>query len=178
MNKAYERGILDPDFATTNGEQMESKLSSGRSFFYLDNSGFGQNYTKSLKKIPGNENAKLQIIPIPENEFGQRRAVSYAKDLSDRHVVINASSKNKDVAVKLIDWLYGKRGSDIANYGVEGVSFQYNENGEPEFITSYLEKFKDATPSAYYAVYSDLGVAKLNFNMYACNTKTWFEIGK
>ena len=178
LNEAYERGILDPDFATTNGEQMESKLSSGRSFFYLDNSGFGQSYTTALRKTPGNENAELQIIPIPENEFGQRRAVSYSKDLSDRHVVINASSKKKDVAVKLIDWLYSDRGSDIANYGVEGVSFQYNENGEPEFITSYLEKFRDATPSPYYAAFSELGVGKLNFNMYGCNTKTWFEIEK
>lgn len=178
LNEAYERGVLDPDFATTSSEQMESKLSSGRSFFYLDNSGFGQNYTKALRKLPGNEKATLQILPIPENSFGQRRAVSYAKELPGRFYAVNAKSKNIDVVIKIIDWLYSDRGSDISNYGKEGYSFEYNEQGEPEFLLSYVEQFRDATPSSYYAVYSDLGVTKLNFCLYACNTKTWFEIEK
>ncbi len=178
LNEAYERDLLDPDFATTTGEQMEAKLSSGKSFFYLDNSGFGVNYTKSLRKIPGNEDAVFQIIPIPENSFGQRRAVSYAKELTGRFYVVNSSSKNIDTVIKLIDWLYSDRGSDITNYGVEGVSFQYNEQGQPEFITSYLEQFRDASPSSYYAVYTELGITKLNFCLYACNTRTWFEIEK
>lgn len=30
LNKAYEAGVLDPDFATSTAEQMESKLSGGR----------------------------------------------------------------------------------------------------------------------------------------------------
>jgi putative aldouronate transport system substrate-binding protein len=178
LHDAYKRGVLDPDFATTTSEQMESKLSSGRSFFFLDNSGFGQNYTKALRKLPGNENAVLQVVPIPKNSFGEQRAVSYPKELPGRFYAVNASGKHIPELIKLIDWLYGKEGSDISNYGVQGYSFNYNTKGEPVFIKSYLEKFKDATPSSYYAVYSDLGITKLNFCFYACNTKTWFEIEK
>ncbi len=178
LNKAYSMGVLDPDFATTSSEQMESKLSSGRSFFFLDNSGFGQNYTKALRKLPGNEAATLQIIPIPENSFGQRRAVSYAKELPGRFYAVNASSKKVDEVIKIVDWLYGDVGSDISNYGKEGYSFEYDANGEPQFLLPYVEQFRDATPSSYYAVYSDLGITKLNFCLYACNTKTWFEIEK
>lgn len=178
LNKAYKLGVLDPDFATTTSEQMESKLSSGRSFFYLDNSGFGVNYTKALRKIAGNEEAVLQILPIPENSFGQRRAVSYAKELPGRFYAVNASGKKIPQVIKLVDWLYGKEGSDISNYGKEGYSFEYNAQGEPQYKLEYIEQFRDATPSSYYAVYSDLGVTKLNFSMYACNTKTWFEIEK
>ncbi len=178
FNKAYEKKVLDPDFATSNAQQMEAKLSSGKAFFFNDNSGFGQTYTQSLRKIEGNENARLQIIPIPENSFGQRRALSYAKDLPGRFYAVNASSKNIKEVIKLVDWLYSPEGSDISNYGVEGLSFQYNAQGEPEFIKEYLEKFRDASPSAYYAVYSDLGITKLNFSFYATNTKTWFEIEK
>jgi len=178
LNKAYQMGVLDPDFATTTSEQMESKLSSGRSFFFLDNSGFGVNYTKALRKIPGNTEAVLQILPILKNSFGQSRAISYAKELPGRFYAVNAGRKNIDVVVKLVDWLYGQEGSDISNYGKEGYSFEYNSKGEPEFKLSYIEQFRNATPSSYYAVYSDLGVTKLNFSFYACNTKTWFEIEK
>ncbi|WP_320128896.1 extracellular solute-binding protein [uncultured Sphaerochaeta sp.] len=178
LNKAYSMGVLDPDFATTTSEQLESKMSSGRSFFFLDNSGFGVNYTKALRKLPGNEDAVLQIIPIPKNSFGESRAISYPKELPGRFYAVNAGSKNIETVVKLVDWLYGKEGSDISNYGKEGYSFEYNAAGEPEFKMDYVEKFRDATPSSYYAIYSDLGITKLNFSMYACNTKTWFEIEK
>jgi hypothetical protein len=91
---------------------------------------------------------------------------------------VNAGSKNIETVVKIVDWLYGQEGSDISNYGKEGYSFEYNKDGEAQFKMDYVSKFKDATPSSYYAIYSDLGVTKLNFSMYACNTKTWFEIEK
>lgn len=178
LNKAYAAGVLDPDFATNTAEQMESKLSSGRSLFFLDNSGFGQNYTKALKKLPGNENAVMQVLPVPENGFGQRRAMAYAAELPGRFYALNSSAKNKKEIIKFIDWMYSKEGSDITNYGVEGKSFQYNDKGEPEFIKDYVMQFKDSQPSDYYAVYADLGITKLDWSLWACNTKTWFEIQK
>lgn len=178
LNKAYESGVLDPDFATNTAEQMESKLSSGKSFFFLDNSGFGQNYTKALKKIDGNQDAAMQILPIPENSFGQKRGMAYAAELPGRFYALNAKAKNKKEIIKFIDWMYSKEGSDITNYGVEGKSFEYNEQGEPEFIKDYVMQFKDAQPSDYYAVYADLGITKLDWSLWACNTKTWFEIQK
>lgn len=178
LNRAYKAGVLDPEFAMTTSEQMESKLSSGKSFFYLDNSGFGANYTKMLRKIDGQEDALFQVLPIPENSFGQRRAVAYATELPGRFYAVNAKAENKDKIIKFIDWLYSKEGSDITNYGVEGYSFEYNENGEPEFKEDYVMQFKDAQPSDYYAIYTDLGITKLNFCLWACNTKTNFEIQK
>ncbi len=178
LSRAYAAGVLDPEYATSNAEQMESKLSSGKSFFFCDNSGFGQNYTKALRKIEGNENATMQIIPIPENSFGQRRAMAYAAELPGRFYAVNASAKNKAEIIKFIDWMYSKEGSDISNYGVEGVSFEYDANGEPQFIKDYVMQFKDASPSDYYAVYADMGITKLDWSLWACNTKTWFEIQK
>lgn len=114
----------------------------------------------------------MQIIPIPENSFGQRRAMAYATELPGRFYALNASAKNKEEIIKFVDWMYSKEGSDISNYGVEGVSFQYNENGEPEFIKDYIMPFKDAQPSDYYAVYVDLGITKLDWSLWACNTRT------
>ena len=178
LNRAYELGVLDPEFATTTAEQMDSKLGSGKSLFFLDNSGFAMNYTSMLRKVEGYEDATYQVLPIPENSFGQRRAQAYATELPGRFYAINASSEHKEEIIKLIDWLYSKEGSDITNYGVEGYSFEYNDQGEPEFIKDYVMQFKDAQPSDYYAIYTDLGITKLDFCLWACNTKTWFEIQK
>jgi putative aldouronate transport system substrate-binding protein len=176
LSKAYKAGVLDPDFATTTSEQFDSKMSSGKSLFFIDNSGFCLNYTKSLKKIDAN--AKLQAIPYLKNSAGQRRAVAYATTLTDRFYGINAKVKDPDTVIKFMNWMYGKEGSDISNYGVEGVSFKYNSKNEPEFIKDYVMKFKDATPSTYYAVFSDMGITKLNFSLWAANTRPTFEIEK
>lgn len=177
LNKAYEMGVLDPEYATTDANSLATNASSGKSFFFCDNSGFGQNYTNELRKIDGLENATFQIIPIPENSYGQRRAVSYSTTFT-KLFAVNAGAKNKEELIKFIDWMYSPEGSDITNYGVEGVSFQYNEAGEPEYIPEYVMQFKDASPSDYYALYTDLGVTKLDWCLWACNTKTQFEIQK
>ena len=60
--------------------------------------------------------------------------------------------------------------SDITNYGIEGETFQYNADGEAEYIADYVKQFKDASPSDYYACWTDIGAGKLDFSMYACNT--------
>ncbi len=91
---------------------MMTKCTSGQSFFFLDNSGFGQNYTKELRKIDGNENAAFQVLPIPENSLGERRAVSYNTRF-DRLYAINVNAKNKDQIIKFIDWMYSMEASTL-----------------------------------------------------------------
>ncbi len=176
LNKAYTTGVLDPDYATTTGDTLSAQMSSGQSFMFIDNSGFGQNYTPNLKKT--DPEGKLQIIPIPENSFGQRRAVLYETVLPGDFFAVNAKVDDPDTVMAFMDWLYSQEGSDITNYGKEGLSFEYDENGEPHFIQDYVMQFKDAQPTCYYAVYSELGITKLNFSLWAANTKTTFEIEK
>lgn len=177
LNECYERGVLDPDFATTTSEQLQSKMTSGQSFMFIDNSGFGQNYTQLLRTQEGYEDATLQVIPIPENSFGQRRAVAYETVLADRLFAINSSVDRLDDIIKFIDWLYSEEGSNITNYGVEGESFYVDEEGEPHFIEEYINNVDDTGfQSKYYAVYTELGITKLNFSLWCTNTKTTFEI--
>lgn len=178
LNRAYEAGVLDPEYQTTTAETLESKMCSGQSFFFCDNSGFGQNYTVSLQKVAGCENAELQILEIPENSFGQSRAITYQTILPGRMYALNADAENKEEIIKFIDWMYSQEGSDISNYGVEGYSFEYDENGEPQFIEEYAMQFKDAQPAGYYGVYTDLGITKLDWSLWACNTETQFKLQK
>lgn len=176
LNRAYMAGVLDPEYSYQAQETMEANMQSGKSFFMLDNSGFGQNYQKILVQVEGQEDAKLQVLPTLENSFGDRRAVSYARVFSGRLYAINASAKNIPSIIKYVDWLYSDEGFAVSNYGKEGVTFEYDEENEPRYIQSYVEQFKGAEPSSYYALYSDLGTGLLDFTLLACNTRTQFEI--
>lgn len=74
LNKAYKMGVLDPDYAVATKQQWEEKLTSGKSFFFLDNSGFGLNYTNNLRK--SDPDAKFQVLPILANQDGVRKLYS------------------------------------------------------------------------------------------------------
>lgn len=176
LNKAYKMGVLDPDYAVATKQQWEEKLTSGKSFFFLDNSGFGLNYTNNLRK--SDPDAKFQVLPILANQDGVRRAIFYATTFTGGMYAISGKVKDPDTVIKFIDWMYSEEGSNISNFGVEGQTFELDANGEPQFIADYVVNFKDAQPSPYYAIYSDLGITKLNFSLWACNTMTQFQIEK
>lgn len=176
LNKAYEAGVLDRDYAVATKQQWEEKLTSGKSFFFLDNSGFGLNYTNNLRKT--DPDAKFQVLPILANQDGARRAIFYATTFTGEMYGVSAKVKDPDTVIKFIDWMYSEEGSNISNFGVEGETFELDANGEPQFIESYVKDFVDAQPAPYYAIYSDLGITKLNFSLWACNTMTQFQIEK
>ena len=170
LNRAYEAGVLDPEYVTATGDSLSSKMCSGQSFFYEDNTGFCTSWTASLNELEGSEDAKLMVIPVLENSFGQRRAIGYAKVISGEFFAINAGADNIEEIIKLIDWMYSEEGSDISNYGVEGVSFEYDENGEPQYIEDYVMQYKDGEPDGTYATYASLGVSMLDFSLWSANT--------
>ena len=172
---AYARGILDPDYATATAEQFQSRLTSGESFFFNDNSGFSIDYTNNLQKVI--PEGTLEFIPYLTNSYGQRRAMAYATTLNDRFYALRADVKDPDTLIAFMDWMYSPRGSDISNYGMEGTSFEYNAEGKPEFMQSYVDKFLDQSP-VYYALFSEAGITKLNFCLHAGNTEQSFEIQK
>jgi ABC-type glycerol-3-phosphate transport system substrate-binding protein len=173
--EAYRRGILDPDYASTNNEQLQSKLTSGVSFFYCDNTSFSTNYTAVLRK--NDPTAVMECIPYLTNSYGQRRAIAYATDLAGSFYTLRADIKEPDTIIKFFDWCYSQEGSDITNYGKENVSFRYNTQGKAEYIPEYINQFKNQNP-VYYAAWSDAGVTKLDFCPWAGNTEQLFEIQK
>jgi putative aldouronate transport system substrate-binding protein len=176
LNRAYKMEVLDPDYAVCTSQQWTEKLSSGKSFFFLDNSGFSLNYTNNLKQTE--PDGKFQVLPIMENKYGQRRAFYYETRFTDTIFALSAKIKDPDVVIKFFDWLYTEEGSNITNFGIEGETFELDSSGQPQFKKEYAEKFKDAQPAPYYAIYSDLGITKLNFSLWACNTMTQFQIEK
>jgi putative aldouronate transport system substrate-binding protein len=175
FNQAYERGIIDPDYVTSTVESFQANLTSGESFFFNDNSGFSLDYTRMLQKV--DPEGVLEFIPYLSNAKGQRRAQAYQTALNDRFYALRSDIEDPDTVIKFMDWMYSKEGSDITNYGKEGISFEYNSSGEPEFKKEYVDQFLDKSP-VHYAVFSDAGITKLSFCLYAGNTEPMFQVQK
>ena len=46
---------------------------------------------------------------------------------------ITSSCPDVELAVSVLDWRYSEEGSFLFNYGIEGISFEYDANGEPQY---------------------------------------------
>ncbi|TBL80108.1 extracellular solute-binding protein [Paenibacillus thalictri] len=176
FQKAYSMGVLDPDYPVTTQQQWTEKLTGGKSFFFLDNSGFGLNFTRDLRKsVP---EGTFQVMPIPAYKPGSARAQLYPTTFSGKMFAVSSKAKDPEALVKLIDWMYSEQGSNLMNFGVEGVHYTLDDKGQPQLKKSYVDRFVRAQPTPYYALYSDLGCCQLSFTPWYSNTMSQFQIEK
>ncbi|GAB1483635.1 hypothetical protein MASR2M78_24510 [Treponema sp.] len=162
LNMLFKEGILDPDYAVNTAQQWSEKLTSGRSFFFYDNSSFSISFTDNLRKAT--PDAELGVIPIMKNSQGIRRNFFYAMHWWDDLYAISSKTKDPAAVVKFMDYMYSTEGADIANFGILGEHYT-KDNGEYKVLPSVIEKYASAT-SPLYAMYSDLGTGLLSFCPY------------
>nr|WP_275983709.1 extracellular solute-binding protein [Paenibacillus hamazuiensis] len=176
LNKAYRMGVLDPDYAVSTQQMWTEKLTGGKSFFFLDNSGFGLNFTRDLRRLE--PEGTFQVIPVPEYEDGKARALYYPSAVSGKMFAVSAKAKEPEELVKLIDWMYSEEAFRLMNFGVEGVHYTLDDKGRPEYRKEFVSRFAGAGPTPYYAVFSELGCCQLSFTPYYSNTMSQFQIEK
>lgn len=65
---------------------------------------------------------------------------SQLPDMVGKDVVVTSNCGNPELAVQWLDYFYSEEGVILTNYGVEGETFYYDENGQPmlnEMVVNY-----------------------------------------
>lgn len=136
MNQRYQDGLLYPDFVsgTSTTTCDPSLMANGTISMVSCPAGF----IEQFYAVAGDENFELVASARPVKQEGdvihQGSAVamtstngfSIATSISD-------DDPNFEILLKWLDYWYTQEGSDLANYGVEGVSYNRNEDGTVEF---------------------------------------------
>ncbi len=160
LNKLWEAGLMDPDYASMTKDLWQEKLSSGQAMCTIDNDGVVRNFNVALATI--DPSFKIGVIPTLTNSLGQTRNTSYANDRPGNAFVIPASSEKIDLAIKFLDWCYSEEGTDVNNLGKEGVSYD-NVDGVKTFKEEILAKYAANGSNAIYDMSSELGIGLLEF---------------
>ena len=162
LNKCFEAGVLDPDYASMTKDSWVEKLSSGKAICTVDNDGVVRDYNLALQTI--DENYKIDVIPTLTNSLGQTRNFEYDVDWVTEAYVIATSSEHIDVCIKYLDWCYSDYGADVNGFGKEGVSYDYVD-GRPQIKEEYLAKHKDSSQAST-DLCVELGVGLLDITPY------------
>ncbi|WP_028549699.1 extracellular solute-binding protein [Paenibacillus sp. UNC451MF] len=163
LHKLYKEKLLDPDYATATSQIWQEKLSSGKSLYYQDNTGFGANFNAVLKKRE--PEASFDMLPIlAGGSKGTKRVQLYQLDHLQESYVISAKTKDPERVIQFMDWLYSEEGLRLTSWGIEGQHYAI-DNGNYKINEPFFNPFKDK-PDPYAAMKSTLGTGYNGLALY------------
>lgn len=90
-----------------------------------------------LEGLSGDGQATFTAVQCPVKNRGDKRIVedrcSWETRLEGLAAYIFADCENPELLVQWHDFFFTRGGSLLADYGVEGVSYEFDENGDPVF---------------------------------------------
>jgi len=141
LNRWYEDGILDPDFATRDSDSYFANVANGLyGGFTLNYGEMGQAKMTGMAKDP---DYKITPVVMPTSYEGQvirlRQNNSIVRGDRTFFTTRLIDDGLDEIAVKWQDYWYSQDGGDLCSYGPEGVSYRWGEDGEVEWIYPRLE---------------------------------------
>lgn len=140
LNKLYSEGLVDPEYRTQTSEQGYERMLNGRNFMVPD-------YWTS-------ENARVNGVGVDtdvrwvyaarvksfKGELGWKPGSQWEgyKLTGGDMSVVSSKSEHKDLLIKLLDYQFSPEMLDLANWGIEGVTYNIVD-GQKEFIPEIRE---------------------------------------
>ena len=128
LNRMYNEGILDPEFATQTHDDYIAKISSGRVLALFDTLWDYQDGEKILK-----QDGKLEQtycgLPLGMDENVKVPTLMYQGLATGQGVGITTSCENPEDAIKYLDYICSDEGQVLVNWGIEGTNYLVDEDG-------------------------------------------------
>lgn len=125
LNKWYEEGLLDPDFMTNGGWQVDTAMVVNG-----ETGVWNAMYTMISQYESGDSGIEVVPMTSPVKEEGDALHIRREDGFVGNAVAISADCEYPEIAMQLWNYLYTEEGSLLANYGVEDDTFTY-QDGKP-----------------------------------------------
>ena len=134
MTKWYSEGILNSDFYSYDDNPMspvtESKKRDGDIGVF--------NAPASNLAAYCSDTVNYVGMPILGNDQGENHFISTIVVDTGKGMTITTTCSNIELAVRWCDFWYSEPGRLLSNYGIEGVTFEYDEQGQPHWTDMLL----------------------------------------
>lgn len=128
MNKWYNEGLLDKNFATINRRIIDSNVLTGKTgaSYGSGGSGLGRYMQAMVGKEPKSFSLGPARFPTPKKGTLPKfaNATLFAGPNNQGSAAISAKCKNVEAAARLLDYAYSPAGHLLYNFGIEGVSYK------------------------------------------------------
>ena len=135
----YADGLINPEFYTYKQNRNGSEAEAARVGDYCGVIGIDPNnldYDEANAETPG---YSLSAMAYPTVNPGETIHLAEYSNLTTPVISVTTDCEDVESVVTWLDWWYTDQGSDLANYGVEGLTMEYDENGEPYYTELYTQ---------------------------------------
>jgi putative aldouronate transport system substrate-binding protein len=133
LNKFFKEGLIPPDFMAMKRDQFNDLMAQNKGFIVSDYVGTMDELPVTLKKSAAE--FSLDYLVPPKGGANGKPFNAYGGLLSNGFAVA-AKSKNKDAALRYLDFLYSPAGVDMSTWGKEGETYTV-DNGKRKFKSDF-----------------------------------------
>ncbi len=162
MAQWYEEGILNPGFAT---ESSDPWTSNADAYIAGGNTGLWSAQSDNIDKnvttgLETDDNYAICALaePTVDGEKFHFGDSTIGTNAMGKNISISDCCENIELACAYLDYYYTKEGILLANYGIEGVSLGYDDNGDP-MLTDTVLKNPDFPMISFATTYYTLACA-------------------
>lgn len=150
FRKLREEGCLKDEVFLDTRSQMEEKLAQGRYFCMI----YQRTDMADQQKILYATNPEQIYIAVdgPKNLAGDNHQLSGTGINGWTVTLISKKCKNPEKAIQLMSYLLSTEGQLMTWYGVEGVTWEYDEEGKPKMYAE-VEELLNTNRTEYDRIY-------------------------
>lgn len=138
--KWYSEDLIDPEWFTRGSNARDILLGANQGGYCNDWFSSNAEYNDKLADtIPGF--SFLPIAPV-ENQKGQR--IAHTSRVGNPGWGISSQCKDPVAAIKYFDFWFTDAGNALINYGIEGVTYTRDENGNIQYTDAIMKTDKTA----------------------------------
>ena len=153
LNKLYKDGLFDQDNFSLDDTSIKAKVHSDQVGISMTSMGQMSNWNKE-READGKDPVWIGI-PYPTADDGSIASVYGGIGLGTHTGVITktADEETMKLCLQMLDYAYTQEGYLYWNFGTQGITWDYNENGDPAFLplvkddpdTDPITKYNGAT---------------------------------
>lgn len=128
LNRMYNEGILDHEFATQTHEDYIAKISTGRVLSLFDTD-WDYADGERILTADGKLNKTYCGIPLTSDADTKAPSLMYQGLTTGQGVGITTACKDPVAAIKYLDFLCSDEGQVLVNWGIEGTNYFLDEDG-------------------------------------------------
>ncbi|MDE7333924.1 MAG: extracellular solute-binding protein [Lachnospiraceae bacterium] len=128
LNRMYNEGVLDHEFATQTHEDYIAKISTGRVLSLFDTD-WDYSDGEKILKADGKVDKTYCGIPLTMDAGTKAPSLMYQGLTTGQGVGITTACKDPVAAIKYLDFLCSDEGQVLVNWGIEGTNYFLDDEG-------------------------------------------------
>ena len=149
LNQWYEEGLIDPNYASFNDNtKMSNEITTGVVGCVV----FNPSEVDSWEATSTDPDTTWR--PTPRIRKTEDQILQYGQKLSQFHngsACVSATCSNIPLVCTWLDWKWSPEGILVDNWGVEGLTYEINEDGERQ-LTDFVLNNPDGLGAAWVMV--------------------------